>query len=258
MRGQWNGRRRGRRHGEPTTKPDRAVGLRHPRDPRSLPPLARGRRGALDPAASRRTDSRSSASSLERAFIMATGGHRARHPAVRSLRRGPGARQGRPQPGQEGRRRGLRLRHVRGALVPDPEPAREPRGHGQPRRGPDAEGRRDPRDGLQPAARLRPRLRATPGGALPRPPGPPPDQRAGYDWDDFWREIEAAGITVWGAAVDTLENTSRFAKGSRHRTDDGAPPLRPAAQGGAALRGLHGHPGAAARRWWTRRPNARS
>jgi hypothetical protein len=35
-----------------------------------------------------------------------------------------------------------------------------------------------------------------------------------YDWPLFWRELETAGITVWGAAVDTLENTSRFAKGS--------------------------------------------
>jgi hypothetical protein len=34
------------------------------------------------------------------------------------------------------------------------------------------------------------------------------------EWPDFWRETQAAGITVWGAAVDTLENTSRFAKGS--------------------------------------------
>lgn len=36
----------------------------------------------------------------------------------------------------------------------------------------------------------------------------------GYEWADFWRDVEVAGITVWGAAVDTLENTSRFAKGS--------------------------------------------
>ena len=36
---------------------------------------------------------------------------------------------------------------------------------------------------------------------------------SGYQWDDFWREIGAAGITIWGAAIDTLENTSRFAKG---------------------------------------------
>ncbi len=35
-----------------------------------------------------------------------------------------------------------------------------------------------------------------------------------YGWPEFWREIETAGITVWGGAVDTLENTSRFAKGS--------------------------------------------
>jgi len=36
----------------------------------------------------------------------------------------------------------------------------------------------------------------------------------GYEWAHFWRDAEVAGITVWGAAVDTLENTSRFAKGS--------------------------------------------
>lgn len=35
-----------------------------------------------------------------------------------------------------------------------------------------------------------------------------------YDWADFRKEINNAGITIWGAAIDTLENTSRFAKGS--------------------------------------------
>jgi len=35
-----------------------------------------------------------------------------------------------------------------------------------------------------------------------------------YEWENFWAELGRAGITVWGAAVDTLENTSRFAKGS--------------------------------------------
>jgi hypothetical protein len=35
-----------------------------------------------------------------------------------------------------------------------------------------------------------------------------------YEWPDFWGELEAAGVTVWGAAVDTLENTTRFAKGA--------------------------------------------
>ncbi|RMH17813.1 MAG: hypothetical protein D6696_14655 [Acidobacteria bacterium] len=34
-----------------------------------------------------------------------------------------------------------------------------------------------------------------------------------YDWEDFWREVGEARVTVWGAAIDTLENTSRFAKG---------------------------------------------
>jgi hypothetical protein len=35
-----------------------------------------------------------------------------------------------------------------------------------------------------------------------------------YGWTEFWQDIQAEGITLWGAAVDTLENTSRFAKGS--------------------------------------------
>ncbi len=36
----------------------------------------------------------------------------------------------------------------------------------------------------------------------------------GYGWADFWRDVNDRGLTVWGAAIDTLENTSRFAKGS--------------------------------------------
>lgn len=35
----------------------------------------------------------------------------------------------------------------------------------------------------------------------------------GYGWDEFWEEIKNADITVWGAAIDTLENTSRFSMG---------------------------------------------
>ncbi len=35
-----------------------------------------------------------------------------------------------------------------------------------------------------------------------------------FTWDVFWNEIQQAGVTVWGAAVDTLENTSRFARGN--------------------------------------------
>ena len=34
-----------------------------------------------------------------------------------------------------------------------------------------------------------------------------------YEWSEFYGAIKRAGITVWGAAIDTLENTSRFAKG---------------------------------------------
>jgi hypothetical protein len=35
-----------------------------------------------------------------------------------------------------------------------------------------------------------------------------------YEWSDFYGAIKRAGITVWGTAIDTLENTSRFAQGS--------------------------------------------
>ncbi len=34
-----------------------------------------------------------------------------------------------------------------------------------------------------------------------------------YAWNNFSRDIQKRDITVWGAAIDTLENTSRFAKG---------------------------------------------
>lgn len=35
-----------------------------------------------------------------------------------------------------------------------------------------------------------------------------------YEWAEFHHETQAAGITIWGAAVDTLENTTRFASGA--------------------------------------------
>jgi len=35
-----------------------------------------------------------------------------------------------------------------------------------------------------------------------------------YNWDDFHQDLNNERITIWGAAIDTLENTSRFAKGS--------------------------------------------
>jgi hypothetical protein len=34
-----------------------------------------------------------------------------------------------------------------------------------------------------------------------------------YPWEKFFRDVQKRDITVWGAAIDTLENTSRFAKG---------------------------------------------
>ncbi|MER2566383.1 MAG: hypothetical protein ABTQ32_37020 [Myxococcaceae bacterium] len=35
----------------------------------------------------------------------------------------------------------------------------------------------------------------------------------GFGWNQFREELKHRGLTVWGAAVDTLENTSRFAEG---------------------------------------------
>jgi hypothetical protein len=35
-----------------------------------------------------------------------------------------------------------------------------------------------------------------------------------YNWDNFYQDLNNAGITVWGTAIDTLENTSRFAQGA--------------------------------------------
>ena len=32
-------------------------------------------------------------------------------------------------------------------------------------------------------------------------------------WSDFYQGIRDQGLTIWGAAIDTLENTSRFARG---------------------------------------------
>lgn len=37
-----------------------------------------------------------------------------------------------------------------------------------------------------------------------------------YGWRGFYKKMRDEGITIWGAAVDTLENTSRFAKGEEH------------------------------------------
>ncbi len=34
-----------------------------------------------------------------------------------------------------------------------------------------------------------------------------------YGWEQFWSDVQTSGIRIWGAAIDTLENTSRFAIG---------------------------------------------
>lgn len=34
-----------------------------------------------------------------------------------------------------------------------------------------------------------------------------------YGWRGFYKKMKDSGVTIWGAAVDTLENTSRFARG---------------------------------------------
>jgi hypothetical protein len=128
---------------------DRAVGLRHPSPAAALPPVAGGGGGRAAP--------RGSGKGLREVRLRARGhppqpGHdrgrdRPRHPALREVRRGQGRRQADPQPGQEGRRRDLGLRHERGPLALQPEAAREPRDHGLPGRGVDAEGGGDARDG---------------------------------------------------------------------------------------------------------------
>ncbi|MFC1853936.1 hypothetical protein ACFL27_27445 [candidate division CSSED10-310 bacterium] len=35
-----------------------------------------------------------------------------------------------------------------------------------------------------------------------------------YSWNNFYQEVQEEGITIWGSAVDTLENTNRFAMGA--------------------------------------------
>ena len=149
-------------------------------DPRPLPHLARRRGDRVDagragegvhpgPVVPRRPDGAAVRDDGRR--------HRARHAGVRPARRRRSARQGRPQPGEEGRGRHLGVRDEREPLVPLAPAAREPRDHGVPRRGPDAEGGRDAGNGLEPADRVRPRLRAARGRAVARPPRRPAAQR---------------------------------------------------------------------------------
>ncbi len=34
-----------------------------------------------------------------------------------------------------------------------------------------------------------------------------------FTWEQFYAEVKRRGITIWGTAIDTLENTTRFARG---------------------------------------------
>ena len=78
-----------------------------------------------------------------------------------------------------------------------------------------------------------------------------------YGWDGFYGDIKSSGITVWGAAIDTLENTSRFAKGEPtgpmtvlHLFNQPLRISRP-------YEGYVGNADPAARRSWTGRPKTR-
>ena len=141
-------------------------------------------------------------------------GHRARHAPVRRVRRGAGQDKVAYNQVKKARRRHQRLRDERGALAPDPHAAREPRDHGLPRRGADAEGRRDAGDGGQPAARA-----SAASTRVPRSRGSSTGASAGCSTSPATPSSSSTtgcsgrGITLWGAAVDTLENTSRFAEG---------------------------------------------
>ena len=159
-------------------QPHRPVGLRHPAGAAPLPPVARGRRGGARPGRAG-LGARVHAPRHRPLPGDDLRGHRARHAPLRRLRRRGGEGQGGLQPGEEGGGRHQRLRDERGALAPDAHAAREPRHHGLPRRGADAQGGRDAGDGREPAARLRPRLRPARGGAHRGPPGAPAAQRAG-------------------------------------------------------------------------------
>ena len=77
----------------------------------------------------------------------------------------------------------------------------------------------------------------------------------GHTFEQFHDWLQRRGITLWGAAVDTLENTSRFAEGKADGPDGGVSPLRLAAGPVAPVRVVHGLPDGA-RGAWPKRPTA--
>ena len=120
-------------------------------------------------------------------------------------------------------------------------------------------------EGLMPKAGETPEMGANPllgfGRVYARPRGrelrriarAPPAERPGLRLARLLQEdARPTASRIWGAAVDTLENTSRFAKGEELGPHDRDPPVRPAAHGGAALRGLHGQRSRSRARWRAR------
>ncbi len=175
-------------------------------------------------------------------------GHGARDAPLRRLRRGGGEGQGDAEPGEEVGGRDQRLRDERGAVAPDAHPSREPRDHGLPRRGADAEGGGDPGDGREPAPRLRPRLRPPRGGARRGPEGPPAAERAGAHVRAVPRLAAEAGDHALGRRRRHAREHVALRRGEGDGPDVGLSPLRLAARPVAPVRVVHGLPhGAAAR-----------
>src|SRR3989442_8778885 len=188
------------------------VGIRHTPGPAPLPPLARERRGRAPPG---RTGLRSLIPSSRPRPVPRhdVGGDGARNAALRRLRGGEGTGQGGRQPGQEGGGRRERLRDERGALAPHPDAAGEPRADGVSRRRPHAKVGETPEMGANPMLGFgrvyaRPELARTVDRRVSRLLNEP-----GHTFAQFYEWLLSRGITLWGAAVDTLENTSRFADG---------------------------------------------
>ena len=68
-----------------------------------------------------------------------------------------------------------------------------------------------------------------------------------YEWPEFWHEIADRRHHRLGRRGRHPGEHLSLRQGQPDRPDDRAPPLRPAAQGRPALRGLHGQPDPAAR-----------
>ena len=178
--------------------------------------------------------------SLERCLIMTAGVTALGTRLFGRWGEGKGLDAAADEPREEGRRRRVGLRHERGALVPHAVPPGEPRDHGLPRRGAHAEGGRDARHGLEPAPRLRPRLRPPLGREVARPARPPLHQRPLLRLEgvlDRARRLAHHGL---GRGHRHAREHLPLRQGRADGPDDRPPPLRPAAPDRPPLRGVHG------------------